>query len=127
MHADSSICRPRDAGNLLTAPCLDDPHRRGPKRQTTIHPSSPLFRVFIQLADGSREQAVFASALVAGTAMQPARGEVARRDGEARRDLSFADGHRIWATGGEAATAARGAGAGGCCPDAPPEWLSAAR
>src|SRR5260370_4671874 len=112
MHADSSICHLRAAENLLTATRLDDRHRRGPKRQTTIHPSSPLFRVFVQLADGSREQAVFASALVAGTAMQPARGDVARRDGEARRDLSFADVHRVRAPGMKAASAWRGAEAG---------------
>src|SRR5712692_3263548 len=112
MHADSSICHLRDAENLLTATRLDDPHRRGPKRQTTIHPSSPLFRVFVQLADGSREQAVFASALVAGAAMQPARGDVARRDGETRRNLSFADVHRVWAPGMKAASARRGAEAG---------------
>src|SRR6266851_5182191 len=112
MHADSSICHLRDAENLLTATRLDDPHRRGPKRQTPIHPSSPLFRVFVQLANGSREQAVFASALVAGAAMQPARGDVARRDGEARRDLSFADVHRVWAPGVKPAPARRGAEAG---------------
>src|SRR5713101_9260276 len=112
MHADSSICHLRDAENLLTATRLDDPHRRGPKRQTTIHPSSPLFRVFVELADGSREQAVFACALLGGLAMQPARGDVARRDGEARRDLSFADVHRVWAAGVKAASAGRSAEAG---------------
>src|SRR5260221_13155301 len=116
MHADSSICPHRDAENLLTATRLDDPPRRGPKRQTTIHPSSPLFRVFVQLADGSREQAVLASGLVAGAAMQPARGDVARRDGEARRDLSSADVHRVWAPGMKAASARRGAQAGRRAP-----------
>src|SRR5260370_5371748 len=109
MHADSSICHLRGAENLLTPTRLDAPHRRGAKRQTQIHRSSPSFRVFVQLADGSREQAVFASALVAGTAMQPARGDVARRDGEARRDLSFADFHRVWGPGVKAASARRGA------------------
>src|SRR5713226_8216534 len=44
--------------------------------------------------------------------MQPARGDVARRDGEARRDLSFADVHRVWAPGVKAASARRGAEAG---------------
>src|SRR5258708_15139894 len=127
MHADSSICHLRDAENLLTATRLDDPHRRGPKRQTTIHPSSPLFRVFVYLADGSREQAVFASALVVGTAMQPARGDVARRDGETRRDLSFADVHREWAPRVKAASARRGAGAGRRSPLAQPYRLGAIR
>src|SRR5216683_3462251 len=112
MHADSSICHLRDAENLLTATRLDDPHRRGPKRQTPIHPSSPLFRVFVQLADGSREQAVFASAYVGGLAMQPARGDVARRDGEARRDLSFADLHGVGAPRVEATSTGRGAETG---------------
>src|SRR5260370_11299169 len=90
MHADSSICHLRDAENLLTATRLDDPHRRGPKRQTPIHPSSPLFRVFVQQAKGGREQAGFASALIAGAALQPARGRVAPRDRETRRGPSFA-------------------------------------
>src|SRR5260221_5669087 len=118
MHADSSICPHRDAENLLTATRLDDPPRRGPKRQTTIHPSSPLFRVFVQLADGSREQAVFASGLVAGAAMQPARGDVARRDGEARRDLSFSDVHRVRAPGVKTAPPPPGRAGGGAAPGA---------
>src|SRR5713226_4962934 len=111
MHADSSICHLRDAENLLTATRLDDPTPAGTETPDD-NPSSPLFRVFVQLADGSREQAVFASALVAGAAMQPARGDVARRDGETRRNLSFADLHGVWAAGVKAASARRGAEAG---------------
>src|SRR5438309_8257964 len=111
MLSDSSICHLRDTAYLWTGNAYVR-RRRGPKRPGNIQPSSPLFRVFVQLADGSREHAVFACTLFGGLGVKPARVDVARRDGEARRDLLFADVHRVWATRMKAASARGSAQAG---------------
>src|ERR1700724_1870332 len=110
MLFDSSICHLRDTANLLTGTRTTEKpeRRRRPKRQGCIHPSSPLYRVFVDWSDGGREHAVLAGAWWCRLVMQPARGDVARRDGEARRGLFLADVHRVRAPRVKTAAARRG-------------------
>src|SRR5712692_10770840 len=107
--SDSFICHLLDTAHLLTGKprrTTEKPHelrafglssrglltRRGPKHQTQIHPSSPLFR-FVEWFAGVNQQAVFARLSLGRIDMKPARGCVVRRDGDARRDLALADFH----------------------------------
>src|SRR5207245_7979747 len=96
MLSDSSICHLRDIANFVDGNSFErrqNPKGPRPKRQTQIHPSSPLFRFLVEWFACGHEQTVFAGLSLGRVDVKPARSGVARRDGDARRHLALADVH----------------------------------